>query len=378
MDLECTAGIAKIAIKAKEDAGIVTRVVRMTLVREFDVMIARALGGDALKLLESVEMRAASKVVMPIDVLVGECRLSGERGDDVTIKHVTGVKATGNASKKEDDEPTVELVFDFPFQLAAWDFFGQNVGARADLVFTKVQLALPGTEAPTKKSASEKKLQKAADRLAKTVGKGSTVSVTTSGKRTVIAESDGEKFVPSGAPIRDESVVEEQQASTPEEAEALREARLSAERKAEVDAIVEERTRHIEVRPAESDADWDAAFTASVTHRGIDFRFHGVSADEARANCVEAIRVFEVEQAVSYPSPAPGAADEIERLAAEQTADAERTKKSLLRAPTRGPRPTTHKTFGGGAEARARRAKPKGKGSGPGGKGKAKKGRSRS
>lgn len=225
MDLECTAGITKIAIKASEDDGIVSRVVRMTLTREFDGLIAAAIGGDAPKLRESLRSHAASKVEIPIDAIAGECLLQGEMGDEVKIKLVQGVKATGKAPKAEDENPSVELVFDFGFQLAAWDFFGKNVGSRAVMKFTQAQTEIDFPPPPangTKAHASEGKTVAAiAARLKAAVPEGATMSVIVGGKKTVLVD----KRSPAEIAADDE-----QSAATPEEAEALRETRLAAEK----------------------------------------------------------------------------------------------------------------------------------------------------
>lgn len=227
MNLECTAGISKIAIKAVEEDGIVARIVRMTLAREFDSIIASAIGGDAYTLLDALREHSASKVEIPIDAVSGECRLEGEQGDAVTIKLVKGVKAIGKAPGKEESEPTVELVFDFPFQIEAWAFFGRNVSARVALVFTKTQLELPGT-APAAHAAGAKEktggpaVVEALDRLKASVPDGTKLSILAGGKSVVVVDKR------SAAEIAADT--EEQAAETPEEAEALRAERLARER----------------------------------------------------------------------------------------------------------------------------------------------------
>lgn len=214
MNLECSAGIAKIAIKAKEENGIVTRTVRMTLVREFDALIARAIGGDAKDLLESLRSKSCVKVEIALDGVIGNCKLDGEKGDSVVIKGATGVKAIGKVAKKEDEDPKIELVFEFPFLLAAWTFFGQNVGSRATLLFTKQQLDLPQTEKKPRKQKFE------------SLAGGS-----------------------NGAPVDGvaDHVAEEQAvAETPDEAEELRGERLAkeeADRQAEIDRLAAEQAR---------------------------------------------------------------------------------------------------------------------------------------
>ncbi len=231
MDLACSAGITKIAIKATEDDGIVTRTVRMTLAREFDWLISSAIGGDASTLREALMQHSCSKVEIPIDAISGECRLIGERGEEVLVKMVSGVKAVGKAGKADDADPapTVELIFDFPFQLAAWDFFGKNVGGRAEVTFTKQQLDLPGTE-KTPAAGKEKPrgtvLERAVDTIVgATAGGGTLSAIGLDGKKTVIAK-DGERVGPAPAET------EEQAAASPEEAESLRAARLEQERAA--------------------------------------------------------------------------------------------------------------------------------------------------
>jgi hypothetical protein len=238
MELETSAGIAKITIKAKEKAGIVTRIMRMTLVREFDALIARALGGDARELLDSLGSQGCTKVEIPIDGIKGEIRLKGEKGDDVTIKSVTGVKAVGKVGKGEDSETTIELVFDFPFALSAWTFLGQNVSGRAELLFTESQLELPKTE------------------KAKTPRKPRVVDMTPlAGGSNGLPEGVTMGADPLTASLADhvEAAEEQRAAATPEEAEALREQRLADEaegdRRAEIERLEAEQKQDIKATP---------------------------------------------------------------------------------------------------------------------------------
>lgn len=143
-ETEIVAAIKGIKVKAEAPDGVVTRICTMSLVREFDAVVAAGLGGDARKALAALEGGGMTSCVLPIDSLLCEARLNAE-GDSLAIRRIKGTKATGKAGEPEEDRPPrVELEFQFIFDEQAWAFLGRHVGATATLRLNRVQLELGG------------------------------------------------------------------------------------------------------------------------------------------------------------------------------------------------------------------------------------------
>jgi hypothetical protein len=333
MELVCSAGISKISIKAKEKHGIVVRIVRMTLTREFDYFLARAVGGDAVTLLDSLEGGAASKIEIPIDGVRGDMRLKGEKGDDVTITNVMGVKVTGKSANSGDEDEgeraTAEMVFDFPFTVEAWKWFGQNVAGRAHVTFTKAQLelGLGVTDGKSSPPAAKNPLDRAVDADGK---KPHPLIAAAAAQASGTLTQEHVDAVREYVESRRSGDTEEQGAETPEDAERLRDERLAREHEERFAAQVDEILGKAEVREDDSSTSSETDFVVELSYRGMTFSFTGESEQVARAVARNALLTMLAEEADRDPARAA----EIEKLTAEQAEDDRKTKKALLKVPT--------------------------------------------
>lgn len=141
MDLKCAAEIQKVSISVKEKDGLILRMCKVVLAREFDDLIAAAIGTDAKRTRASLTTGGLESAVMPIGALMvsGDFVADGER---VTIGRMMGTKATGKFGAETG--PTVLLEFEFAYSDEVWIFLGRNVGGVAEVAFTRRQLELAG------------------------------------------------------------------------------------------------------------------------------------------------------------------------------------------------------------------------------------------
>jgi hypothetical protein len=151
MELACEMQITKVAVKSKLIDSQVVRKMTVQLTREFDVLLAKAIGGDGLKILQALETGGLEKAIMPIDEVVASLALhvvvAGEsvdnpRTDKVFVPRTFGKKARATAAKTEDTSPSIALEFEFLFDGAAWAWFGRNVGGFATIEIEPSQLKL--------------------------------------------------------------------------------------------------------------------------------------------------------------------------------------------------------------------------------------------
>lgn len=148
-NIECIATLKKVALLTKEQDGVCMRMCRLTVSREFDDLVAQALGGEAKKVMAGLKSGGIESVVIPIDAVVASLNLVC--GDEaVGIARAAGVKATGKAPKESDWPPSIALEFEFFFDEPAWAFLGRNCGVQAKINIEDVQRELPLT---TKKAS---------------------------------------------------------------------------------------------------------------------------------------------------------------------------------------------------------------------------------
>jgi hypothetical protein len=150
--VECEANIKKVDLTAKIKKSQVVRLMRIKLEREFDVVLARAIGADALDILAQLKARSQEKAIIPIDSVVARLELAvqaaagpkSDRDDKVTIPSCVGRKATASAPTENDEDlqPTVILEFEFAFSEQAWAWFGRNCGGYANVSIGEAQQKL--------------------------------------------------------------------------------------------------------------------------------------------------------------------------------------------------------------------------------------------
>lgn len=137
-ETEIEAGLKGIKVKAEADGGIITRVCTLTITREFDSVIANALGG-AKKIHAALSSGDVTSCVLPIDRILCAIQLVAD-GDKLSIDKAHGTKATAKAGDPENDTPPrIDLEFEFIFSQEAWAFLGRHVGAMAKLRLNRSQ-----------------------------------------------------------------------------------------------------------------------------------------------------------------------------------------------------------------------------------------------
>lgn len=142
-ELECEANLKSVTLSVKEKDGLTVRRCKMVLEREFDDLIAAAIGSGAKKARSGLISGEMEKVVMPITALTCSADLRAGKKDRVAIGSVVGVKATGKATSEDETPPSIELEFEFLFDEAAWAFLGRNCGALATITMEQRQQELP-------------------------------------------------------------------------------------------------------------------------------------------------------------------------------------------------------------------------------------------
>lgn len=299
-EIETTAVIGKVTVSAKDEDGVLSRRVKIRLDREFDDEIAAQIGSEAVRALKGLANGGLAKVTMPIDGIHATLELRGASGDKAKVALATGVKAVAKGPRDDDSPPSVQLEFEFLFQDNVWAFLGRNIGGMATLSIHTVQLDLPKTAAPK---------EKASESDARQLQNG-------------IAGHTGSRR--KGASDR----ADEQGATSPEEAEELRNGRLGAEALARFGAAVAGLKLKVKVSPAAGTE--PVVYVARLETPRWVAEGEGDTEDEARGALAEKV-VDKLE----------ADAGEIRKLAAEQAKDEAKDKpRRGLQVPKKGPRPT--------------------------------------
>jgi hypothetical protein len=151
IDMEFDAEIQSVTVSAKHKDGVVRRICRVRLAREFDFMIAEALGSAAKKVREHLADRGLKEATIPMDALAVSGVLKTLGGNKVDVPLMRGLKAKAKAGKEEDDPCTVRLDFEFDLIDEVWVFLGRNLSAYAQVTLSRLQQefayppATPGT-----------------------------------------------------------------------------------------------------------------------------------------------------------------------------------------------------------------------------------------
>ncbi len=181
--LEC--GIKSVKVKVKNVQGREVRRCVVVLAHEFTHDIARALGEDALALLDLLRSNAVESAIVPIDGLAALGHFIA-RDSAVEIGRMAGIKAKCLKSSDGDEGPTIQLEFEFSWQEDAWLFLGRNCAAVASVTLTKHQLALGEDDGALQKAGAA--FRQAAERL------GARITVRTGdGKESVLADARKKK-----------------------------------------------------------------------------------------------------------------------------------------------------------------------------------------
>jgi hypothetical protein len=264
--------------------------------------------------------------------------MTGEKGDEVVIKGVTGVKAVGKAAAGDDDNPRVELVFAHPFQLTAWDYYGQNVSSRVNVLFANRQLDLNLDGRATREAAkadaektrkpTQTTLNEAAERIGKKIGAKVSLNVLSGGK---------------GGRSIDNDERDEQDAESPEEAEKLREQRLAREREDRITNAVGAALAKVKFDRTGKSPDKRKAM---LKFGKVEIVERAPTDEKALAKVSKAVRkLIEADEAAARAKAADNLRKaEVAKLAKEQAADDKATKKRTLTVPKGAPKPKSHKS----------------------------------
>lgn len=148
IDVKIGARIDDVSLGAKEDrkTGAFSKVMKITLVREFDTILAQALGRDAKKVLSLLEVGHLKDATLPIDrlwvnldlvTLGAECRITAARGTKAKAKAADDDKGTPSS---------IALEFEAAYDRSVWMFLGDNLAAHAEVEIKAVQVSMKGTE----------------------------------------------------------------------------------------------------------------------------------------------------------------------------------------------------------------------------------------
>lgn len=191
-DLQLAFEIRSVNLDVKDVGGVLVRRCKVKLAREFDVLIARGIGGDALKILGSVKSGALEKAVIPITAINVSAEMwAGQRRGIyvVTIDRFAGRKAVATAPKEPEEPPMIELEFACAYEDEVWTFLGRNGGGMADVVFTPTQRDL--FESMAKESRERPDQLVKAVEVIKNPGGGTVVTFTAkNGEESLIAQPD--------------------------------------------------------------------------------------------------------------------------------------------------------------------------------------------
>lgn len=207
--------------------GVRIRRCRFRLERDFDEATAAGMGQTAMEALDLVADSRVAQVVIKIDAVHAEMKLKGDKGE-VTIGKATGVKAIANAPKvpKNEDEdegpPTIKLEFETGLTEEVYLFIGKNAGDFVEVTARKNQLDLPLEGAAPKPNGGNGSGGSGAD-LAQSLR-----SVSGEAPKAVLKPPKGKGKKTAPTPPTDP-----QAASSPDEAEHIREQRLREEKAAE-------------------------------------------------------------------------------------------------------------------------------------------------
>ena len=147
IDITFEAEINKVSVGVIAKDGVVRRICKLVLAREFDTLICHGLKGDALKALRSLEQGGLTEATLPIDGIIasGTFRAALSPMAEVTVPDLRGVLAKGKAGKDTDHPPTIKLGFEFDWSEQSWLFLGRNCSAHAEVTIKsrQIEMAFP-------------------------------------------------------------------------------------------------------------------------------------------------------------------------------------------------------------------------------------------
>jgi hypothetical protein len=148
ISIQVEAQIAEVKARVTAKDGVIKRTIELVLAREFDPMLAAALGKDAKDTLALLEVGALLKATLPIDTVVarGVLLAMGQQTEVHVLKGIELVAKAGDFD--EGTPPTCKLRFEFDWAEQPWVFLGRNLSAQAqvDIRSLQTEMKLPAPE----------------------------------------------------------------------------------------------------------------------------------------------------------------------------------------------------------------------------------------
>lgn len=136
--------VENVSLAVKTIENVDHRMCVIKVARDFDEVIAEALGGDAKQILKSLCHHGQEKAYINIDRINARATLVSPDGETATISAMHGVQAVCTAGKDTDDPPTIRLEFEHYYEKEPWQFYGNHSRGIVELSLTARQQTLIG------------------------------------------------------------------------------------------------------------------------------------------------------------------------------------------------------------------------------------------
>jgi hypothetical protein len=154
MNIDCTfaAEISNVAVKVTDKDGVVRRICKLVLAREFDDVLGLGLGLPAVAAgaMRALKKNDLSQVVVPLDAIPAvTATLKGADGLECTIPALHAVRARAKAGD-DDTEPTVKIEWTFEWSEKPWVFLGRYSALTVTVTLRSIQTEMEFPPAPGK------------------------------------------------------------------------------------------------------------------------------------------------------------------------------------------------------------------------------------
>lgn len=136
--------VENVSLAVKTIENIEHRMCVIKVARDFDEVIAGALGGDAKQILKSLCRHGQEKAYISINRINAKATLVSPDGETATISAMQGVQAVCTAGKDSDDPPTIRLEFEHFYEKDPWAFYGNHSRGIVEMKLTPRQQTLIG------------------------------------------------------------------------------------------------------------------------------------------------------------------------------------------------------------------------------------------
>lgn len=140
IDITIGAQISKVDGKVVVRDSVIRRTIVLTLAREFDTVLAAALGKDAKKALALLEVGSITEATIPIDALVATGDLKA-LDLQCHVKELRGIEAKAKSDTSDEGlPPIVKLKLEMDYTDDVWVFLGRNLAVHAEVSMKSLQL----------------------------------------------------------------------------------------------------------------------------------------------------------------------------------------------------------------------------------------------